>query len=90
MSWSVGAIGKTPAVRAQIANEFARNPCSEPEESVRQSAAATIDAALAAQDANIGVNVYANGSQSFKDYAAQTGVSNNLSITIEPIWGFVE
>ena len=90
MSWGVQAVGKVPAVRAQLATEFAKNPCSEPEETVRQSAAATIDAALAAQDPTNVVKVTAGGSQSFKNYSEQTGVSNNLSLSIEPLYGFVE
>jgi hypothetical protein len=49
-----------------------------------------IDAALASQDASNVVRVAASGSQSFKNYTDQTGVTNSLSITIEPLYGFLE
>jgi FlaG/FlaF family flagellin (archaellin) len=90
MSWGIGYVGKAPAVRTQCATEFANNPCAEPEETVRQAAAAVIDAALASQDASNVVRVAASGSQSFKNYTDQTGVTNSLSITIEPLYGFLE
>lgn len=91
MSWSVSAIGKAPAVRSSIADQFSKSsPCLEPEESLRQAAAATIDKALEAQDPNLAVKVIASGSQGFKDYTARTGVYNTLGITIEPLHGFVE
>jgi hypothetical protein len=90
MSWSVGAIGKSQAVRAEIANQFTKNPCVEPEESIRQEVAKTIDAALAAQDPAFAVKVSASGSQSFKDWNAKTGVSSNLVIAVEPLYNFVE
>ena len=90
MSWSVSAIGKLAAVKASIAEQFTRNPCSEPEESIRQSAAKTIDAALSAQDGVSVIKVMASGSQGFKDYTAKNGIYNQLNITIEPQHGFLE
>ena len=90
MSWSVAAIGKSTAVRAELAKQFTINPCAEPEETVRQSAAKTIDAALSALDGSIAVKVAANGSQGFKDWQNKTGVYNSLNIAIEPQHGFVE
>lgn len=91
MSWSVGAIGKAAAVRAAIAKQFADgSKCLEPEETVRQAAAAAIDGALAAQDPGIVVKVLASGSQFFKDYTTKTGIQNSLSLTVEPLSGFIE
>jgi hypothetical protein len=90
MSWGFEFVGKASAVRTKCAAEFAKNPCSEPEETVRQSAAKAVDEALAAQDSTVAVKVTARGSQSFQDYTKQTGVCNSLEIKIEPLWGFVE
>lgn len=90
MSWSVFAVGKAPAVRASIADQFTRFKCSEPEETVKQSVAAAIDAALVAQDPATIVKVTASGSQNFKNYETKSGVSNSCSVAIEPIHGFVE
>jgi hypothetical protein len=90
MSWSVSAVGKAKAVRAEIARQFASGTASaEPEESVRQAAAGLMDAALAAQGDDIAVRANANGSMSFKDWNSKTNPSNSLSVTIEPIAGFV-
>jgi hypothetical protein len=91
MSWSVAAIGKASAVRASIADQFAKqSKCMEPEESVRQAAATLIDASLAAQDPATAVRVSASGSQGFKDWDKKTGVFNSASIVVEPQHGFVE
>jgi hypothetical protein len=93
MSWSVLAIGKAPAVAAEIERQFAQSKCSEPEESVRQSARLTLASALAAQEPSTMVEVSAAGSQSTK-YKSGTnevlGVTNGLSIKIDPKFGFVE
>lgn len=90
MSWSVSAVGKATAVRKSIADQFTRNTCAEPEETVRQTAAKLLDAALAAQDDNQPVEVTASGSQGFKDWNAKTGVSNQLTMNVRPIYGYVE
>jgi hypothetical protein len=92
MSWSVVAIGKARAVRIEIAGQFARgSKCSEPEETIRQSAAELIDRALSSTSEIFAVKVTANGSQGFKDYSKpENGVHNNLNIGIEVQHGFVE
>lgn len=90
MSWSVQAIGKAPAVAAEIAKQFAsQSKCSEPEETVRQAAMALVTASIEAQDAaTVVLKVEASGSQStdFKTMAYR----NQLKITIEPLYGFIE
>jgi len=89
MSWSVGAVGKAPAVRAAIAKQFAgQGKCTEPEETVRQAAISIIDAALAGQGDPVAVRVIASGSQG-KAYPTEA-ITNNLSIAIEPLFVFVE
>lgn len=89
MSWSVQAIGKAEAVRTNIAQQFDKaGACAEPEESIRQAAKVLIDKAIEAQSG--AVKVVACGSQSFKDWNAKTGVTNAMSITIEPQYGFLE
>jgi len=90
MSWNVTAIGKVPAVRKSVAEQFNKQKCSEPEETVRLAALSVIATALAAQDDAIAVKVEAYGSQSFADWSAKTGLSNNLSISITPLYGFAE
>ena len=88
MSWSVAAIGKPAAVRAAIADQFAKGgKCAEPEETVRLEAAAMMDAALAGQtDPAKAVKVSASGSMS----QSGTTISNSLSVSVEPLYGFVE
>ncbi len=90
MSWGVAATGKAPAVRTKLADDFSKITCSEPEQTVMKSAAAAIDAALAAQDLVTVVEVSASGSQRYKDYTAKTGVTNRLSVSIKPLYRFIE
>jgi hypothetical protein len=92
MSWSFQAVGKPAAVLAKAKQEFAKSPCVEPEETIRQKALEQIDVALSAFPASAPVKVIANGSQS-SEYAAgvTTGkATNSLNVTIEPLYGFVE
>lgn len=91
MSWGVSAFGRAAAVRTSIVSQFENGgKCSEPEESVRQAAKVLIDASLASQDPTSVVSVTANGHQSYKDWNAKTGLTNNLSISIAPQAGFLE
>ena len=88
MSWSVSAFGKAPAVRTAIAKQFEQGgKCMEPEETIRQSAAAIIDAALAGQAPSQVVEVSASGSMSTN---SGKFTSNTLNIAVTPRWGFVE
>ena len=83
MSWSVNAIGKPAAVAAKLIEEFSRPPCVQPEEDVRQAAAAVVFAAVKAQAANSAVVVIASGNQTpiYGSDGKPTGeVQNTLSI----------
>lgn len=94
MSWSVSAVGKPRAVAAKLAEDFNRIKCSEPEESIKNSAASAIAAALSAMPDEYAVRVEANGSQSpfyGKDQRVVPGkFLNNLSVRLDPLYGFVE
>lgn len=88
MSWSVSAVGKPAAVAAKLNDDFARmSPCVEPEETIRQSARSMISTALGSFRADQPVRVEASGSQNTIDNEPQY---NQLKVSIEPIWGFVE
>lgn len=89
MSWSVSAVGRAAAIAPKLADQFTRNKCSEPEETIKNSVAAALALALAAFPPNFTVKVSAAGSQSIPD-AAQPERTNQLSVTLEPIWGFVD
>ncbi len=87
MSWSVSAHGKVTAVRKAIAKQFETSgPCSQPEESIRQSAKAIIDAALDVDPKTV-ADVSAAGSMS-----TDTGVvrSHSLTIKVDTKWGFLD
>lgn len=91
MSWSVAAIGKPAAVAQKLAEEFSKNPCSEPEETIRQNVAKIVATSLGAFPPNFAVRVEAGGSQSCPDSTkAPKEFTNALTVKIEPIWGFVE
>jgi len=89
MSWSIsGRMGKAAAVRAAVAKEFEQgSKCTEPEETIRQSAAQIIDSALAGQDPQQVVEVSASGHMSTNNGKV---ASNTLNIAVTPRWGFIE
>lgn len=91
MSWSVLAIGTPEAVAVSIEKQFAQqSTCSEPEETVRQSARGLIAASLNAQHPGGAVKVQAFGSQSsWTDAGGAKRVTNSLKIEVEPISGFL-
>lgn len=89
MSWSVNAIGKAPSVARELAKQFARINCMEPEQTIKNTIAGVIDAALSAFDPDMAVKVAASGSQSSSGGAEGTH-TNQLSVQIEPLWGFIE
>lgn len=86
MSWSVSAIGKASAVAAKIAADIERQKCMEPEEAIKKSVASALAAALAAFPEGSAVKVEASGSQS----ATGAKATNNLSVSLQPLYGFVE
>ena len=88
MSWSAYAVGKSAAVRTEIARQFiSQGVCVEPEESIRKNAQYLLDAVLAGQNERIAVKVSASGYQN----TSSSGVtSNSLSIIVEPLNNFVE
>lgn len=88
MSWSFSAFGKPASVAAK-ARETIENgyKCAEPEESIR---VATLNSVATAADnfaPGYAVKVAASGSQSVVNGVVQ---SNQLSVTIEPVHGFLE
>jgi hypothetical protein len=88
MSWSVAAIGNSGAVAEAIAQQFTNSgKCNEPEEAIRQAAAKIIADALAAEMEDTPVDVSASGSMS---WSGNQPVSNQVSISIKPIWGFIK
>jgi hypothetical protein len=93
MSWSVSGVGKAPALAAKLEKDFAnQSKCAEPEETVRQAARAVIAAALAGQDSGKAIKVDASGSMSnYAEYpSTEAKISNTLSISVTPLYGFVE
>jgi hypothetical protein len=89
MSWSVSAIGKASAVAAKLATQFANIKCTEPEETIKNTVASAVAVALKAFPASYVVRVDASGSQS-KSHADPNAATNQLSVKIDPIYGFVE
>lgn len=91
MSWNIEAMGKPEAVAAKLAKQFAVNKCSEPEESIRQSVAGIVAAALATFSKGTAVSVRASGSQSSDMVGtAQATHVHSLNVEIKPLYGFVE
>src|ERR1700758_5741504 len=90
MSWSIGAVGKAPAVAAKIAADIARIKCTEPEETIKNTVGDALARALAVMPPNMAVRVDAAGSQYAPDSTKPTEFQNSLSVKLEPLYGFVE
>jgi hypothetical protein len=89
MSWSVSAVGRASAVASKLAGDFANSKCSEPEETIKNTVASAVASALSAFPPNTPVRVAASGSQSQPDHAKPEKV-NQLTVSIEPLWNFLE
>lgn len=93
MAWSVSAIGKSSAVKAQLSKELdsITTHCSEPGKTVVVAAKAMIAAACDAQIPDTAVKVSAWGIQSIVGkLGAPDSISNELEIKVEVLRGFVE
>lgn len=88
MSWGFSGIGKPKAVARKAAVELGRINCMEPEQTIKLHAGKIIEIALSAFPGSAAVQVEASGSQT-TDGTAGTH-SNQLSLKITPIYGFVE
>ena len=87
MTWSVASIGKVKAVQDDLAIQFGRINCSEPEASIVKGIAATIGIALEAYPEDAVVRVQAGGSQWVPTAG---GVYNNFQCNLEQVYGFIE
>jgi len=90
MSWSVNAVGKPAAVAAKLAKDLANIRCSEPEETIKHSAATAIAAALAVYPPSWAVLVAASGSQHAPDSTKPDELVNGFFFKVEPVYGFIE
>ena len=93
MSWSVAAIGKPAAALKSLTEQFDRITCTEPEQSIKSLVKTAIEKALAAYPESSAVDVRASGSQSQAygpdNKLAEGKFTNQLSVEIKPLYGFV-
>lgn len=98
MSWSFSAIGKPMAVLALARKQLGAIKCAEPEETLKGKVLNQIECSLLAMPESSAVRIEASGSQSPAYAPNESGqhvavagkFTNNLSLKIEPIWGFAE
>lgn len=90
MSWSVARLGKAAAVRAKLAEDFAKINCSEPEQTVKSRVAEAVDAALAVFPTGVAVKVEASGSQWTPDSTKPEEKQNSAKLEITPLGHFTE
>jgi hypothetical protein len=90
MSWSVSAVGRAGAIAAKVAASLANSKCSEPEETIKNAVAGAIATALAAFPPSFPGRVEASGSQSCPDSTKPDEKTNQLKVSIEPIWNFAD
>lgn len=87
MSWSFSASGRPAAVAEKMRADLGRQPCAEPEESIKSGIVDVLGAALSAYPERSAVTVSASGSQGTD---ADGRHVNSLTVRLEPIWGFIE
>lgn len=87
MSWGISKSGRASAVATALEEAAKKNPCSEPEETIRQEALATAVKALRSMPPNTPVVFEGSGSQSTLSDGTST---NQLVVSLKPIWGFLE
>lgn len=87
MSWSFYGVGKPAAVLAKARDELARVKCAEPEEFIKSQVAAVLEVSLTNMPAATAVQVDAAGSQTKNGDGT---ASNQLTLNIKPLYGFVE
>lgn len=94
MSWSFQAVGRASAVIDKARKDLAAIKCSEPEETIKNTALTIVEASLSAMPEASAVKITANGSQSTAygpdNKPVEGKFTNNFNLTIEPLWGFVE
>jgi hypothetical protein len=90
MSWSFSATGRPGAVAAKAAADLAKLKCVEPEETIKNKVLEIIATSLATFPPSSVVQVEAGGHQSTRLQDAFGVVFNQLSLTIKPLYGFVE
>lgn len=87
MSWHIASKGFAAAVGEQLQRYIgSATPCPEPEQQIRANVFEAAKLALDAFPADEAVEVELSGSQSSHDGK----VSNQVSVNIEPIHGFVK
>lgn len=91
MSWSASGVGKAGVLAGKLALEFDRVKCAEPEQTIKDQVAQIVQLALSAFPPDMPVRVNASGSQQSVDFSDPNAPKvNQLNVTIEPIWGFLE
>lgn len=87
MSWNFNAVGKPASVARKAAEDLDRIRCYEPEQTIKAKVIEIIATALGAYPADAAVRIEAYGSQ---NTGASENAVNQLSVKIEPLYGFVE
>lgn len=86
MSWNVSRKGRAAKVAEYVEQQKSNIRCLEPEEAFKNSALETALAVLRSMPTNTAVELEARGSQS----QMSDGTYNQLYLSINPIWGFVD
>lgn len=87
MSWSFVAVGKPAAILEKARKDMTTYRCAEPEETIKGKVLNIIEASLLAFPEASAIEVNASGSQSMPDPGHAI---NSLSVTIKPLYGFIE
>lgn len=93
MSWSFTGHGKPTPLLAKMKADLSKHRCSEPEETIKQQLLMTIDTALITFPESMALKIEASGSQTpqYGPDGKPTGsYTNSLSLSLTPLYGFVE
>jgi hypothetical protein len=91
MSWYVQGVGNPEPLLRNLTEQIERVTCMEPEQSIKAKVGEVLALALEAMPAHQPVKVNASGSQSVESNpdGPPTHFTNTLTLTIEPLWGYV-
>ena len=89
MSWSITLHGRPARVIESAKNQLGAQKCMEPEESIKGKVLEIIEACLSAYGDGTAVKLQASGSQYNPDLNDKQKL-NSLSLSIEPLWNFLE
>lgn len=90
MSWSIAVVGRAHGVAAYAEKHFNLTKCEEPEESIKQKVAEIVQIACGNMPEDSAIEIIASGSQYCTKRDDKQTDAHSVSVSIRPLFGFVE